>query len=138
MADKKELLRFCGSLEQAAGVRRIEYQDGRASGLRCALVQNGPLEFLLMLDKCLDPAWIRYKGLNMSFLSKPGLQGIRQAGRRYVPLWAEQCLPAAWIMSLGTGRLTGWSIRRMEESGQLPLKRLAWIHFLTGINTESA
>lgn len=55
MADKKELLRFCGSLEQAAGVRRIEYQDGRASGLRCALVQNGPLEFLLMLDKCLDP-----------------------------------------------------------------------------------
>lgn len=56
MADKKELLRFCGSLEQAAGVRRIEYQDGRASGLRCALVQNGPLEFLLMLDKCLDPA----------------------------------------------------------------------------------
>ena len=75
MADKKELLRFCGSLEQAAGVRRIEYQDGRASGLRCALVQNGPLEFLLMLDKCLDPAWIRYKGLNMSFLSKPGLQG---------------------------------------------------------------
>ena len=50
MADKKELLRFCGSLEQAAGVRRIEYQDGRASGLRCALVQNGPLEFLLMLD----------------------------------------------------------------------------------------
>ena len=48
MADKKELLRFCGSLEQVAGVRRIEYQDGRASGLRCALVQNGPLEFLLM------------------------------------------------------------------------------------------
>ena len=73
--NKEELLRFCGSMEQAAGVREIEYRDGRATGLRCALVQNGPLEFPLMLDKCLDPAWIRYKGLNLSFLSKPGLQG---------------------------------------------------------------
>lgn len=72
---KRELLRYCGSLEQVAGVREIEYRDGRASGLRCALVVNGPLEFPLMLDKCLDPAWIRYKGMNLSFLSKPGLQG---------------------------------------------------------------
>ena len=72
---KKELLRLCGSMEQLAGVRRIEYQDGRASGLRCALVDNGLLQVPLMLDKCLDPAWIRYKGMNLSFLSKPGLQG---------------------------------------------------------------
>lgn len=72
---RSELLRLCGSLEQAAGVRQIEYQDGRASGLKCALVQNGPLEFPLMLDKCLDPAWIRYKGINLNFLTKPGLLG---------------------------------------------------------------
>lgn len=62
-------------MEQLAGVRQIEYRDGRAAGLRCALVYNGLLEFPLMLDKCLDPAWLRYKGMNLSFLSKPGLQG---------------------------------------------------------------
>ncbi|WP_243125342.1 aldose 1-epimerase family protein [Clostridium transplantifaecale] len=72
---REELLHYCGSMEQAAGVRRITYEDGRASGLRCALVQNGALEFPLMLDKCLDPAWIRYRGINLSFLAKPGLQG---------------------------------------------------------------
>lgn len=72
---KKELLRLCGNIEQLAGVRRIEYQDGRASHLRCALVNNGVLQFPLMLDKCLDPAWFCYKGMNLSFLSKPGLQG---------------------------------------------------------------
>lgn len=72
---KKELLCLCGSMEQLAGVRRIEYQDGRASGLRCALIDNGLIQIPLMLDKCLDPAWIRYKGMNLSFLSKPGLQG---------------------------------------------------------------
>ena len=75
MDKRKELLKLCGNMEQLAGVRRIEYQDGRASGLRCALVENGVLEFPLMLDKCLDPAWLRYRGMNMSFLSKPGLQG---------------------------------------------------------------
>ncbi len=71
----KKLLGLCGSIEQLAGVRRIEYQDGRASHLSCALVDNGVLQFPLMLDKCLDPAWFRYKGINLSFLSKPGLQG---------------------------------------------------------------
>ena len=75
MDKRKELLKLCGNMEQLAGVRRIEYQDGRASGLRCVLVENGVLEFPLMLDKCLDPAWLRYRGMNMSFLSKPGLQG---------------------------------------------------------------
>lgn len=72
---KEELLRYSGNMEQLAGVRQIEYKDGRASGLRCALVHNGVLEFPLMIDKCLDPAWLRYKGMNLSFLTKPGLQG---------------------------------------------------------------
>lgn len=72
---KAELLRLCGNVEQVAGVREIEYKDGRAGGLRCALVENGPLMFPLMLDKCLDPAWFRYKGINLSVLTKPGLQG---------------------------------------------------------------
>lgn len=72
---KEDMLRLCGSMEQLAGVRRIEYQDGRAAGLRCAAVKNGPLEYELMLDKSLDPAFITYKGINLSFLTKPGLQG---------------------------------------------------------------
>ena len=46
---REELLRYCGSMEQAAGVRRISYEDGRASRLRCALVQNGALEFPIAL-----------------------------------------------------------------------------------------
>lgn len=72
---KEELLRLCGSMEQVAGVRRIEYQDGRASYLRCARIKSGPLEYELMLDKGLDPSYISYKGINLSLLTKPGLQG---------------------------------------------------------------
>ena len=73
--NKEQLLKYCGSLEQAVSVRPVTYADGRANGLRAVQVKNGPLEYTLMADKCLDPAELRYKGLNMSFLSKPGLQG---------------------------------------------------------------
>ena len=32
MADQRTLMAVCGNMEQIAGVRRIEFQDGRASG----------------------------------------------------------------------------------------------------------
>ena len=38
-------------------------------------IKNGPLNFTVMKDKALDLAELSYKGINMSFLSKPGLQG---------------------------------------------------------------
>ena len=72
---KEALFKLCGSLEQLATARPVEFRDGKADGLKGILVQNGPLETLLMESKCLDPAWLRYKGINLSYLSKPGLQG---------------------------------------------------------------
>lgn len=56
MTDQKTLMAVCGHMDQIAGVRQMEFQDGRAAGLRCAMIHNGPLELPLMLDKCLDPA----------------------------------------------------------------------------------
>lgn len=72
---KDQLLRMCGSMEQVAFVRPVTFRDGEAEGLKCILVRNGYLEYALMESKCLDPAWINYKGINLSFLSKPGIQG---------------------------------------------------------------
>ena len=40
---------------------------------RCILVQNGRLEVLFNKDNALDIAWVKYKGVNISFLSKNGL-----------------------------------------------------------------
>lgn len=42
-------------------------------GKRCILVKNGALEFLFNADNALDVVWARYKGVNVSFLSKNGL-----------------------------------------------------------------
>ena len=115
MVDQRTLMAVCGHMDQVAGVRHMEFQDGRAAGLRCAMIHNGPLELPLMLDKCLDPAWIRYKGINLSLLTKPGLQGrnpmILRETRRCAPLWAARCSPAALEMSTETGWWTVWNIR---------------------------
>lgn len=43
------------------------------AGKRCVLVQNGELELLFNADNALDIVWARYKGVNLSFLSKNGL-----------------------------------------------------------------
>ena len=40
---------------------------------RCILVQNGELEVLFNKDNALDIVWVKYKAVNVSFLSKNGL-----------------------------------------------------------------
>ena len=73
--DRQEMLRKVGSLQQTADVRKVTYADGRAKGMEAWQVKNGPLQFTVMKDKCLDLAELSYKGINLNFLSKPGLQG---------------------------------------------------------------
>lgn len=73
--DRKELLRRVGHAGQVADIREIMFMEGRAAAMKGWLVKNGPLQFTVMKDKCLDIAELSYKGTNMSFLSKPGLQG---------------------------------------------------------------
>lgn len=73
--EKRELLRKTGSFQQLASIRPISFSEGRSAGLHAFEVTNGPLRFTAMADKCLDVAELSYRGVNFSFLSKPGLQG---------------------------------------------------------------
>jgi hypothetical protein len=75
MMDKRELLRRTGNLQQVASVRPVTFEEGRARGLSGYHVRNGPLAFDVLADKCLDLGDFSYKGVNFSFLSKPGLNG---------------------------------------------------------------
>ena len=72
---EQELSRFVGSMQQVASVRPVTYSEGRATGLKAYEVKNGFLRFMVMADKALDIGECSYKGINISFLSKPGLQG---------------------------------------------------------------
>ena len=62
-----------GHLDQAAFVRPITYQDGRAKGLDALQFYNGVLDFTVLKNRCMDIGDMRYKGMNMTFLAKSGL-----------------------------------------------------------------
>lgn len=75
LMDRKELLRYVGSMQQLVSVRPVLYREGRAQGLQAYEVKNAQLSFTVMTDKCLDIAEVNWRGYNISFLSKPGLAG---------------------------------------------------------------
>jgi hypothetical protein len=62
-------------MQQLAYVRPIVFTEGRASYLRGYAIKNGTLNLNVLTDKCLDIADFSYKGININFLSKPGLTG---------------------------------------------------------------
>lgn len=63
MIDKK-----LGNREQIIVAKDVIYGEKN-----CILVMNGELEVLFNKDNALDIVWVRYKGVNLSFLSKNGL-----------------------------------------------------------------
>ncbi|UWP60800.1 aldose 1-epimerase family protein [Ruminococcus gauvreauii] len=73
--EKYDTMRYVGSMQQMAFVRPVTYEEGRAAGMKAYDVKSGDLRFTLLADKCLDIAEFSYKGMNLNFLSKPGLQG---------------------------------------------------------------
>lgn len=69
----RDLMKKMGSMQQMAYVRQVTFEEGAAAGLRAYEVKAGELAFTVAADKCLDIVEMSYKGVNLNFLSKPGL-----------------------------------------------------------------
>mgnify|MGYP004517806327 CR=1 FL=1 len=65
--------RKLGNIKQCLGSFDIEFKSGAESGKNCVLVQAGKLEVLFNKDNALDISRVRYRGENISFLSKNGI-----------------------------------------------------------------
>jgi len=62
--DKREILKYVGDLSQMLGTRDYTLNGGKAQGVRAIDVRNGAgLEFTVLPDRCLDIAWLSYKGM---------------------------------------------------------------------------
>jgi hypothetical protein len=71
---KKDLLRYCGNIKQIAGITETRFSDGKADGMKNFYVKTGGgLEYTVLPGKCLDISSLNYKGINLSFLAKPGI-----------------------------------------------------------------
>lgn len=69
-----ELLSRVGDLSQVMGAKEYMMMDGKSKGVRTLEVRNGGgLEFTVVEDRCLDLCDVRFKGVNMSYMSKTGI-----------------------------------------------------------------
>ena len=70
-----KIMKYCGSIQQMIYVRPVTYREGRAEQLNAVEAKCGDIFFHSALDKALDISDLSYKGMNMTFLAKPGLEG---------------------------------------------------------------
>lgn len=73
---KQDMMKYVGTMQQVASIRPVIFMEGRSTGLKAYEVKNGCMTYQILADKCLDVSGLSYKGINMNFLSKPGLQGL--------------------------------------------------------------
>ncbi len=72
---KEKYLKYCGSLQQMVYCRPVEYVEGRSEHMHAIEVRCGDLLFHVQSDKALDISDLSWRGKNMTFLAKPGLEG---------------------------------------------------------------
>ncbi len=69
----KQLRRRVGNMDQIAGVRTVQLDDGKERPTRAALIKTGSgLELTVLLDRCLDIASASFQGRAMGWRSVTG------------------------------------------------------------------
>ncbi len=64
-----------GNIKQIVSAYDIVFSSGGEYGKNCILAHIGEIEVLFNKDNALDISWVKYKGINVSFLSKNGING---------------------------------------------------------------
>ncbi len=68
-----ELRRRVGSMDQVAGIRTVQLDDGRERPTRAAYIHNGSgLALWVLVDRCLDVSAASYNGIPMAWRSRTG------------------------------------------------------------------
>ena len=72
--NKREMLKYVGDFSQLFGIKEYTLSSGKANGVKAFDFRNGSgLEFTVLADRCLDIEALSLKGINFSYISKPGI-----------------------------------------------------------------
>lgn len=103
---KREILKYVGDLTQIFGVKEYTLTGGKSQGVRAVDVKNGTgLEFTVLPDRCMDIAWLSYKGINFSYISKTGIvspQYYNEAGFNFLRSFYAGFLTTCGLRNVGT------------------------------------
>ncbi len=102
---KRNILKYVGDFTQMFGVKEYTLSGGRAQGVRAVDVRNGAgLEFTVLPDRCLDIAWLSYKGNNISYISKTGIvspQYYNETGFNFLRSFFAGFLTTCGLLNVG-------------------------------------
>lgn len=76
---KKQLTEYAGNINQLAFVRRSTISEGNGDGVRVVDINNSVLDMTLLESRALDMMSLRYKGIPLNFLAKPGAVSVALA-----------------------------------------------------------
>ncbi len=62
-----------GNKKQLISAYEVYLTEGTAQGKKCILANNGTLEVMFNAGNALDIAWVKFNGVNISYLSSNGL-----------------------------------------------------------------
>jgi hypothetical protein len=98
-----ELLKKLGNMDQLAGARSLCFTDGEAKGLNLIEVYNAAgLRFTVTADRCLDLYDCSYKGVNLSFHTKNGLNTLRNPEtEEFFEQWPGGMLSTCGLTNVG-------------------------------------
>lgn len=108
---------YIGHDSQIGGIEEHRLVGGRGDGMRLYEINNGKgLEMTVTPDRCSDISRLRYKGINLSYMSAVG----------YVAPAYYDCVEAGWLKSFTCGFLTTCGLNAVgspctDEGVRLPL-----------------
>lgn len=71
---KKEKYQYVGDLSQLLRVENYRLEGGRKDGVRATFVGNeNGLQYTVLADRCMDIAYLSYRGINISYINPCGI-----------------------------------------------------------------
>ena len=98
--DKKNFRAYVGNEDQVYGVRRVVLDEGNAKGIALYQVTTaGGLELDILPDSGLDIGRVKYKGVNISYMTKNGYD----SPARFLPVHGEfdRYFPGGMLFTCG-------------------------------------
>lgn len=124
-----ELKRRVGRMSQIAGISSFQFSDGRAKDVRALGFNTGcGLEFIVLVDRCMDIYSVGYKGIPIAWQSLAGIVSpnfYEPEGSGWLRSWSGGLMTTCGFEQVGTACVDeGVSYGLHGRSGNLPAENV--------------
>jgi hypothetical protein len=107
----KEIKPYIGDLSQIFPVREFRLCGGKSDGVRAIDVKNGAgIDMTILIDRCMDISHLRYKGINIGYISPCGVvapEYFGDKGLEFIRSFTVGFLTTCGLSTIGTPCVDG-------------------------------